>query len=102
MSSPKRALIISPRADRDIESILLHSLDVWGERQMDAHGAALERAFQDLLDFPAMGRPRDDLGPGYRSRRVEQHMIYYRVDADAIQFARILHVRREVKRELLE
>ena len=69
---------------------------------MDAYHAAIDRALHELLDFPAMGRSRDDLGPGFRSRRVEQHVIYYRVEDDAILIARILHVRREVKRELLE
>ena len=102
MSFPKRSLIITPRADRDIESILLHSLDAWGGRQKDSYRAALERAFQELVDFPAIGRPRDELGPGYPSRRVEQHIIYYRVEDHVIRVARILHVRREVKRKLLE
>ena len=102
MSSRRRALRFSRRAERDLEEILAHSQETWGERQMDAYHASIDRALDHLLDFPSMGRARDDLGPGFRSSRVEQHVIYYRVEADAIRVARILHVRREVKRELLE
>jgi plasmid stabilization system protein ParE len=91
-----------PRANRDIERILLHSLDTWGEHQQNAYRAAIERAFQDLIEFPEMGRARDDLGAGYRARRVEQLVVYDRVEADSIWVVRILHIRRDVRRELLE
>ena len=102
MSSRSHSLIVSPRANRDIDAILLHSLETWGERQKDAYKAALDRALRELVDFPEMGRSRDDLGPGVRSRRVEQHVIFYRVDTGSIRVLRILHGRREVRRELLE
>lgn len=49
-----------------------------------------------------MGRGRDDLRPGYRSLRVEQHVIYYQIEDKTIRVNRILHDRQDAARELAE
>jgi toxin ParE1/3/4 len=100
MSAPKVRLIISPRARRDYESILLYTLREWGEDQEAIYAAALDRAFVALRDYPQLGRVRDDLRPGYRAYLVEQHVVYYRLTDSAIIVMRILHGRANVRRAL--
>jgi toxin ParE1/3/4 len=48
-----------------------------------------------LLDYPEMGPARDDLFPGCRSVRVEQHVVYYQVTATEIVVGRVLHFRQD-------
>ncbi len=57
-----------------------------------------------LIEFPGLGRPRDELRAGVRSFRVRRfrHLIFYRVTADAIVLLRILHGARDIERTPLE
>jgi plasmid stabilization system protein ParE len=51
---------------------------------------------QSLREFPELGRARDDLFPGCRIHRIQQHYILYRIDETAIRVVRILHVMRDL------
>ena len=102
MSPRNRSIVITRRAQRDIDDIILHSLDNWDEDQARTYRAALERALDSLREFREIGQTREELGPDYRSLGVEQHVIYYRLEPTTILVRRILHRRREVRREMLE
>jgi toxin ParE1/3/4 len=93
---------LSREAEDDLTDIVQYTADTWGQEQAVAYKAKLDQALRNLVDFPALGRARDDLPSGYRSLRVEQHVIYYRIEGRAIRVNRILHVRRDAKREVLE
>jgi toxin ParE1/3/4 len=56
----------------------------------------------DLLTiFPELGRARGNLGPGVRSFRVRRfrHVLFYRLETDAIVLLRLLHGARRVTRK---
>lgn len=38
--------------------------------------------------------------PGYRNLRIASHIVFYRATEDAIQVARILHIRMDALRHL--
>ena len=80
---------------------LLSTLREWGEDQEALYAAELDRAFVALRNHPQLGRPRDDLRPGYRAYLVEQHVIYYRLTHTEIIVLRILHGRTNARRALL-
>ena len=66
---------------------------------MLAYEAGLAQTLERLARFARMGRKRDDLEPGRRSHRFEQHLILYRVEEDGITVARILHMKMDIKRQ---
>ncbi|MGH2534285.1 MAG: type II toxin-antitoxin system RelE/ParE family toxin [Thermomicrobiales bacterium] len=96
MSAPKRTVEFSPRALRDYDDILLVSLTTWGEQQRDAYQALLDRALEEIGQFPGIGQSREDIGAGCRSLRVGQHILIYRSDGAAIRVNRILHSRQDL------
>ena len=96
MTPSPRRLRLSRQAERDLQGILAYTLRKWGPEQRDAYEARLNRAFDELIEFPELGRARDDLGRNARSLPVEQHVIVYRVKADEIQVSRIVHGRRDL------
>lgn len=53
-----------------------------------------------LGDHPEMGPRRDHLAPGYRSIRVERHVLYYRIEDNEIEIIRILDERMGAARHL--
>lgn len=69
-------IVLRPRARQDLKAIWRYSFDRWGEKQADKSLAELAAGVARLGDNPLLGTPRDDLRPGYRSLRVNEHMVY--------------------------
>jgi len=91
MSARKRRLILAPEAKRDLRDILLYTGRRWDTDQRSRYKAKLDHALRDLIQFPARGPSRDDISTGLRGLPVEAHVIFYRVDEQAITVVRILH-----------
>jgi toxin ParE1/3/4 len=102
MSARSARVVLTPKARSDYRAILLHSRRVWGERQRDAYKAHLDRALDNLRHYPEIGPQRDDLPGDYRSLSVEQHLIFYRIEADKVRVVRIVHGRMDAATALAE
>lgn len=68
------------------------------ERAADQLVDRLDEAFQSLLAFPRMGLPRADLAPNLRALRVDNLIVFYRVEGDVLSVERILHARMDATR----
>lgn len=97
MSSHSRPVELSERAQLDYSDILLDSALSWGESQARQFRVQLDRAIAELGEYPEIGPVRYNRPLGYRTRRVEQHIIYYRITPNTIYVSRILHSRRDVR-----
>lgn len=96
MSAHKPAIRLTSRAERDVENILLHTERSWGVEQSGTYANVIAQAFTLLSNHPQLGRQRDDLFPGCRGVRVEQHVIYYHQPRPHdIEIIRILHGRQD-------
>jgi toxin ParE1/3/4 len=84
-------LDLTDDARRDFRSILRYTRRAWGERKKDTYAVRLNDAMEYLTRFPLLGESRDDLRTGMRARPVAEHVIYYRVDKEAIIVLRLLH-----------
>jgi toxin ParE1/3/4 len=98
----RRKLSLAPGAEDDLADILQYTEQRWGAEQGDSYQAMLQKALLGLVDFPHLGKARPDLSAGYRSLLADQHVIYYRIEGNAIRVSRIVHVRREVRADMLE
>jgi toxin ParE1/3/4 len=100
MSSRKRPVVLSPAARIDFTEILLYTQEQWGEEQRDRYAAILERAIAGIADYPETGVHAPRLFIGCRVRRVERHVLYYRILDETIEVVRILHQRTDPIRHL--
>jgi toxin ParE1/3/4 len=91
MSAPERRLVVTARARADLQGILRYTTQQWGKRQRGIYKAKLTAAMNQLTRHPHMGEARDDIPAGMRAKAVEQHVIFYRADDEAITVIRILH-----------
>jgi toxin ParE1/3/4 len=75
-------------ADADIEGILTHTLQGFGNRQLEQYAALIEKAAQMIGEEPLRpsSKARDELGPAVRSFHIEiaagrrgaaSHILYY-------------------------
>lgn len=92
-SSPEYRLILSPKAQQDVENILRYTGEQWGEKQIDIYRGKLTGALESISGNPASGHASTELPETHRIYPVGSHVIVYRVQADVIGVIRILHKR---------
>jgi toxin ParE1/3/4 len=87
---------LSPDADKNL-------IEIWGylAREASEHVAdrrlrEIEAMFAMLKSWPYAGRKRDELLAGVRSMPIHPYIIFYRIQADAVESYRIVHGRRDI------
>jgi toxin ParE1/3/4 len=93
-------IVKRPRAKKDLKGIWLYTFNEWGEAQADKYLSQIETGLARLKYNPKLGRPREDLRAGYRSLRVNEHIIYYVVTPSSIRVIRVLHAQMDPERHL--
>jgi len=93
-------IVKRPRARQDLKDIWRYSFEEWGEAQADKYLREIDTGIARLRTNPKIGKPRDDLRPGYRSLRVNEHMVYYVLTPSTIRVVRVLHARMDPDRHL--
>lgn len=88
---------LSKEADADLEGIYDYTYEQWGEEQAASYLQKLQEAFEQLCDYPAMGKHRMDIGQEYFGFTKEHHLIIYRMENAGIRVIRVLHKRMNVK-----
>jgi len=64
-------------AQADLESIWLYTCEKWGVNQADDYLSALIKRLNWLAENPTLGKPRDDIKPGYLCFPEGMHLIFY-------------------------
>lgn len=91
---------LTPRAQRDLDEVFDYTVARWGLPQAVRYTDLIEAACADLAEAPQQAPACDNIRPGYRRRRVEQHVIYFRPTDYGIAVVRILHQRMDAGRHL--
>jgi toxin ParE1/3/4 len=91
---------LTPMATEDLEAIWFYSWREFGEQQADDYIGRLSHAF-DLLARHDLGSPRPELGQGYYSLPVEQHILFFIPSDTRITLIRILNHAQDPGRHLL-
>ena len=95
-----RPIKLTLEAKSDLKDLLKYTQKVWGEQQRKIYKAHFDHAFALLSEFPAGGQRRDELFIGCRCKLVEQHVIFYRLEENAVEVVRILHSRMDIQSRL--
>lgn len=85
--------LLSGEADRDLEDILLFTIERWSLAQAERYGVELHRTFTLLAEAPEIGRRIDHIRSGYRRFEHRSHSIYYVMTAGGVTIMRVLHSR---------
>jgi toxin ParE1/3/4 len=96
------AFRFSRRAEADLLSIGIHTLETWGEAQAARYIGELEICCQRLADNPMLGRSCDYIRPGLRRMEQGRHVVFYRQERDGILISRILHQSMLPERQVID
>jgi toxin ParE1/3/4 len=91
---------LSPRAIRDLETIWEYSFEQWGVEQANHYIDKIIAKFEAIASDPMLLPTCDHIRRGYRRGLAERHMIYFRVNAQAIVIIRILHSQMDANQHL--
>ena len=86
-----RTLVISERAEADLREIWRWSYGQFGEDQADRYLEQLDDGLQKCGEEPEGGKHRDTIRPGYRSKLVRKHIVFYTFTDDEVLIQRVLH-----------
>ena len=86
-----RRLVVSARAEADLREIWRYGYEAWGEAQADRYLDELDTGLRSCQDGPELGRRRDELRTGYRSRLIRKHIAYDTVTESHVLIQRVLH-----------
>ena len=88
--------ILSPLARADLDQIWDHISRRWGDDQAETYLRMIQAAIGTLAANPKLGRPYDEVRPGYRRHRAGSHLILYREMDGAIDIVRVLHEKMDI------
>lgn len=87
---------LSPEADNDIEDIFDYTEFEYGLQKAIEYTTQFHTVFIELSQSLELGRTRDEIKIGLRSRIKNKHVIFYRILKDHIRIVRVLHSRSDI------
>lgn len=82
---------ITRRARRDIGDIYDYGVESFGQDTTESYVAMLMRATERLAEFPGIGQVITNRSDTIWRLSCGSHVIVYRIDAETVLVARILH-----------
>ncbi len=89
-------LIWQPLATQDIDDIWVYSFDRWGLVRADDYISDLRWRAEALARGELSSVRADDVAQGLRRQVSGSHVIWFRVEGDALRVVRVLHGARDV------
>jgi toxin ParE1/3/4 len=77
-------------ASRDLEAIIDYVAEQSSVDRSEAFLNKVNKKCQRLVQFPEMGRRRDELAAGVRSLPVESYLIFYRSIEEGVEILRVV------------
>ena len=93
---------LSRAAEKSLEEIVAYSDVTFGAMQTAAYVAGLEASFNLLVSFPRVGVASFEIKIGLRRYRHQSHYIFYTEQDDALLIEDLIHVRRNMRRDLFD
>ena len=94
------ALVLSPRAQADLDAIWNHTSERWSDAQAERYIRSLWQAMEAVAADPRRAKSCDDIRPGYRKYLAGQHVLFIRETDGVVDIVRILHASMDFERHL--
>jgi toxin ParE1/3/4 len=97
-----REVVMRPRAEADIDSIVEYTKAEWGEPQAKRYLDDLRRQIDFAAEIPGIGSQVVGLPGEYRKIRSGAHRVIYRCLETELIVVRVIHEREDVPSEIEE
>ncbi len=96
MADRRRSVAWSPEAEGDLLEIWTYLAKEASDVVAGVQLRAIDRAVNQLAQWPLSGRAREELIAGMRSVVVGQYVAFHRVFEDRVEIVRVLHGSRDI------
>jgi toxin ParE1/3/4 len=94
---------ISEKANEDIDTIWLYTLENWSQEQADRYYYLILDEIEYIADNFGSGKSMEHLKRGYRAAKVKSHIIFYRKSKkNVVEIIRVLHQSMDIENRLTE
>lgn len=98
----KFRLFIRKEAYLDLENIWSYTLETWSLQQADKYYNDIIDAMNLLCEEPSIGKSADHLRNGYKSFKINAHVIFYITSNSELDIIRILHSQMDIPNRIAE
>lgn len=88
--------LISKKAVADFEEIWLYTAEKWSIEQADRYYSLIINEIDYICKNVDSGKSMEHVRKGYRASKVKSHLIFYRLNNQAIEIIRLLHERMDI------
>jgi toxin ParE1/3/4 len=89
---------LTDSAMREIEEITAYLAKNYGFSQSEQFIKKLNSKFSKIVQFPKIGKPRDEILPGSRMLSVDRYLILYTVIGDDVEILRVVSGYRDLSK----
>jgi toxin ParE1/3/4 len=93
---------LSRAAETSLAELVVYSDATFGTMQTAAYVAGMEASFNLLVSFPRIGSASFEIKAGLRRYRYQSHYICYTEQGDTLLIEDLIHVRRNLRRDLFD
>jgi toxin ParE1/3/4 len=98
----KLQLFIREEAYSDLENIWNYTMETWSLRQADKYYNDIIEAIEFLCEEPGTGKSEEHIRKGYRSFKINSHLIFYITNDLDLDVIRILHAQMDIPNRLAD
>jgi toxin ParE1/3/4 len=91
---------LSEKAEADLQLHYAYGLEKWGIRQADRLFDQFFDAFEEIAAFPEACRDRVEIEQGLRIKVIQNHLIIFSIEPDAVVIQGIVHGASDWQNEL--
>lgn len=92
---------LTKKAIEDFKEIGRYTQREWGRAQRNLYLSKLDACFHMIAHEPGIGKPCDDIRPGYRKYHHGRHLVFYKQGiSGSVDIVRILHDQMDVESHL--
>jgi toxin ParE1/3/4 len=92
---------ISKKANEDIDSIWLHTLENWSQEQADRYYNLILNEIEYLTENFESGKSMGHVRKGYYAVKVKSHIVFYRkTNKNIVEIIRVLHQKMDIENRL--
>ena len=94
---------LTKKAVEDLNGIWRYTYENWSEKQADKYYHVLLKGFNEVANYPDLGKVYNLILPNLRGMQWKEHIIFYRcLKEGEIEILRILHRRMDLKTRIQE
>jgi toxin ParE1/3/4 len=95
--------LLTNKAVEDLSKIWAYTYEVWSESQADKYYELLTSSFQEILQYPGLGKNYNEIDSTVLGLHVGKHIVLYRLThTNDIEIIRILHQRMDLRSRMEE